>query len=76
MSAGEATTRTSIRLLFVDDGSYHHETIWIPDQVLDRYDRLIDCLREEPAVLKRTYVDVGRLCSATVVDDPSTGEEA
>lgn len=64
--SGEATT---VRLLFVDDGSYHHERIRVPADAVDRYERLIDCLREEPAVLQRTYVDVDRLCSATVVDD-------
>lgn len=60
---------TGVRLLFVDEGSYHHERVRIPTEVLDRYDRLIDCLREDPAVLNRVYVDVDRLCSATVVDD-------
>lgn len=59
----------TVRLLFVDDGSYHHERIRVPADAVDRYERLIDCLREEPAVLQRTYVDVDRLCSATVVDD-------
>lgn len=54
----------TVRLLFVDEGSYHHEDVSIPSDVLDRYDRLIDCLREEPAVLKHVYVDVERLCAA------------
>jgi len=58
-----------IRLLFVDDGSYHHEEIDVPDGALEKYDRLIDCLREEPDVLKRTFVDPERLCSATVLQD-------
>jgi hypothetical protein len=55
-----------ISLLFADEGSYHHETIRIPADALERYDRLIDCLREDPAVLKETYVDVDRLVSARV----------
>lgn len=57
-----------VRLLFVDDGSYHHETLTLPDAALDGYDRLIDALREEPEVLARTYVDVERLCAAYVVE--------
>ena len=61
-------TRT-VRLLFVDEGSYHHEEVSVPTEALDAYDRLIDCVREDPAVLKRLYVDVDRLCSATVVDE-------
>lgn len=58
-----------VRLLFVDDGSYHHETVRIPESSLEGYDRLIDAMREDPAVLRRTWVDVGRLCAAWLVDD-------
>ena len=57
-----------VRLLFVDEGSYHHEEIVIPAQTLERHERLIDCLREEPDVLKRIYVDPDRLCSAYLVN--------
>ncbi len=57
-----------VRLLFVDDGSYHHETLTLPAGVLEGYDRLIDALREEPEVLARTFVDVERLCAAYVVE--------
>ena len=63
---------TTVRLLFVDDGQYHHEDIAIPTAALDRHERLIDCLQEEPDVLKKVYVDTARLCSAHVVD---TGAE-
>ena len=63
MSAEVAT----VRLLFVDGGSYHHEDIEIPAAALERHERLIDCLREEPDVLKNVYVDVSRLCSAELV---------
>lgn len=54
----------TVRLLFVDDGSYHHEEVEIPSESVEAYDRLIDCVREDPAVLKRLHVDVGRLVSA------------
>ena len=60
--------RVKVRLLFVDDGSYHHEEVEIPSGTLDRFDRLIDCLREDEDVQKRVYVDVARLCSAQVLD--------
>lgn len=60
---------TPVRLLFVDDGSYHHEVVRVPTRALGEYDRLIDCIREDPAVLGRLYVDVERLCSAAVVDE-------
>lgn len=66
---------TTVRLLFVDEGSYHHELIRLPTDALDGYERIIDCLREEPSVLKRVYVDVERLCSASVVDEDAEEEE-
>lgn len=67
-------TRT-VRLLFVDDGSYRHERIRVPAAAVERYERLIDCLREDPSVLRRTYVDVERLCSASVVEDENRDED-
>lgn len=66
---------TTVRLLFVDEGSYHHEIVHIPTRALDGYGRLIDCLREEPSVLEQLYVDVDRLCSATVIDADEAGAD-
>jgi hypothetical protein len=58
-----------VRLLFVDEGSYHSEVVSVPAASLEGYDRLIDALREDPEVLRRTWVDVTRLCAAYRVDD-------
>ena len=58
-----------IRLLFVDDGEYHRETIGVPEEALDGYDRLIDALREEPVILRDVWVDTGRLCAAYRVEN-------
>lgn len=63
-----APARVPVRLLFVDGGSYHQETVSIPGDVLERYDRLIDCLREDPSVLRALHVDVARLAGAWRVD--------
>lgn len=57
-----------VRLLFVDDGQYHHEEVDLPGASLDDYDRLIDFVREDPDVLKRAHVDVDRLCAAYLID--------
>jgi hypothetical protein len=59
----------TVRLLFADEGSYHHEEIQVPSEALIRYERLIDLLQEEPQVLNRVFVDLGRLCAAHVVTD-------
>jgi hypothetical protein len=64
-----STDVAKVRLLFVDEGSYHHEEIEIPAATLGRHERLIDCLQEEPDVLKQVYVDLARLCSAQLVED-------
>jgi len=58
----------TVRLLFVDEGSYHHEDVQIPAAVLEGYERLVDCIREDAGVLKKIHVDVGRLCAAYLVD--------
>jgi hypothetical protein len=60
--------KVKIRLLFVDEGSYHTEDVEIPGASLAAYQRLIDCVREDEAVLKGLYVDVARLCGAWVTD--------
>lgn len=57
-----------VRLLFADQGSFHHEEVEVDGKSLEKFDRLIDFLREDEAFLKRMFVDVERLCSATVVD--------
>jgi hypothetical protein len=57
-----------VRLLFVDYGSYHEETVAVPREALARHERLIDCIREEPEVLKELHVDVARLCAAHLVE--------
>ena len=53
-----------LRLLFVDDGEYHDETVAVPGKGIDDYDRLIDFLREDADVLKHLHMDMGRLCAA------------
>ncbi len=60
--------RLKIRLLFVDEGSYHHEEVEVPAEGLEGYDRLIDYLREDEAVQKSLFVDVKRLSAAWVAD--------
>ena len=58
-----------VRLLFVDDGEYHRETIGVPGSALEGHERLIDALREEPEILRDVWVDTGRLCAAYRVED-------
>ncbi len=67
----------TVRLLLVDEGSFHHEEVQIPAEVMAGYDRLIDCLMEDPAVLKRLHVDVSRVCTAELANGgESTHERA
>lgn len=58
-----------LRLLFVDDGEFHAEEVRLPAGITAGYERLLDCLMEEPEVLKRLHLDFDRLVSAQVVDD-------
>ncbi len=65
----EETVR--IRVLLADDGAFHQEELSIPAASLQEHDRLIDGLREDPELLKRLYLDLGRLCAAWVVAEES-----
>ncbi len=66
MSAKNATVK--VRLLFVDEGSYHHEEIELPAGAFGDYERLIDFVREDPEVVRRVHVDLDRLCAAWLVE--------
>jgi hypothetical protein len=64
-----SASRATVRLLFVEEGAYHHEDITVPAEALSRYERLIDLLQEDPDVLRHTFVDLKRLCSARVLEE-------
>ena len=57
-----------VRLVFADEGTFHAETIEVPRDRLDEYERLIDLLREDQSVTRNTYVDLRRLVSAAVLE--------
>lgn len=68
--AGKAkASSVKLRLLFVDDGDYHDENVVVPAGGIDDYERLLDFIREDPAVLKHLHVDMDRLCAAYRIDD-------
>jgi hypothetical protein len=58
-----------IRILFADEGAFHTQDLSLPMSVVEDYDRLIDGLREDPAVLKKVHLDLGRLAAAWVADE-------
>ena len=59
--------RVKVRLLFADGGDFRVEKVTIPASSLEGYDRLIDCLREDPSVQSELYFDYSRLCSAHLI---------
>lgn len=58
-----------ISLLFADEGAFHTEDLTVPAAVVEEHDRLIDGLREDPEVLKKVYLDLGRLVAAWVEEE-------
>jgi hypothetical protein len=60
-----------VRLVFADQGTFHNESVHVPLDMLGRYDRLVDLLREEESVTRQLYVDMGRLVSAYVEGEES-----
>lgn len=62
-------TRVPVRLVFADRGSFHEMVVDLPGDVLARYDRLIDALREDLAITGEIYIDRRRLVAAYRVSD-------
>lgn len=56
--------RVPVRLVLADSGSFHDLVVELPATVLDRHERIIDALREDPAIMAELYVDVKRLVAA------------
>lgn len=62
-------TRLHVQLVFADRGVFHDLIVELPADVLVRHERVIDALREEPAITGRLYVDLRRLVAAYVMPD-------
>ena len=68
MTVGDGKTVT-LRLLFADDGTFHTEDVPVPAALLEPYERLIDGLMEDPEILRRLHLDLGRLVSARILEE-------
>lgn len=64
---GHVNDRVPVRLVFADRGSFHDIIVHLPADVLQRYERVVDALREDPAITNEIYVDGRRLVAAVVV---------
>lgn len=64
-----ATDSVPVRLIFADHGSFHETTVRLPGEVLARYERLVDAIREDEAITAGMYVDRKRLVAAFVEKD-------
>lgn len=60
----QSNRRVSVRLVLADHGSFHDLIVQLPADILDRYERLIDALREDPVVTREVFVDSRRLVAA------------
>lgn len=67
MAKAKSDDRMAVRLVFADRGCFHDITVHLAAAVVERYERLIDALREEPEVLGEVYVDHERLVAAYVL---------
>ena len=55
-----------VKLVFADRGSFHEMFVEVPAAVLERYERLIDALREDADITHFIHVDPKRLVAAYV----------
>ncbi len=58
--------KVPVRLVFADRGAFHETTVRLPAQVLSRYERIIDALREDEEITAAVYVDARRLVAAFI----------
>ncbi len=58
--------RITVQLLFADSGTFHQTQVVVAAALLEPYPRLIDACREDPALQKQVYVDLGRLSAAWI----------
>jgi hypothetical protein len=63
------TGTVRVLLVFADHGAFHREHVEIPVTSLERHERLVDCLREDPDVLAQVHVDPTRLCAAFIAEE-------
>ena len=58
--------RVPVKMVFADRGSFHDVVVHLPADVIERYPRIIDALREDPAITAEVYVDGRRLVAAFI----------
>lgn len=58
-----------VKLVLADRGAFHELVVEIPEEILSRYSRLIDALREDPDITAATYIDFRRLVAARRLED-------
>lgn len=61
------SARVKVRLTLADGGDFLVQDVHVPAASLERYDRLVDALREDPEILKELYVDHERLVVAQLL---------
>lgn len=61
--------KVPVRLVFADRGAFHEVLVQLSSELLDRHERLIDALREDPEVTGEIYVDYRRLVAAYKVEE-------
>lgn len=61
------SAQVKVRLILADGGDFLVQDVTVPAASLEGYERLIDALREDPAILKGLYIDHGRLVAAQLL---------
>lgn len=59
--------RVKVRLTLADGGDFLVQDVTVPASSLHGYERLVDALREDPAILKELWVDHERLVAAQIL---------
>jgi len=58
-----------IRIVVADNGSFRDLTLRLPPAAVERHERLIDAIREDPEITASIFVDSRRLVAAWILSD-------
>jgi len=56
--------RVPVRLVFAEDGAFHELVVLLQPDALARHERLVDALREDPAITGELFIHPRRLVAA------------
>ncbi|HWV58815.1 MAG TPA: hypothetical protein VNZ57_15270 [Longimicrobiales bacterium] len=58
-----------VRIVVADNGSFRDLTLRLPPAAIERHERLIDAIREDPEINASIFIDSRRLVAAWILSE-------